>query len=92
MTQAIKLWGPHAAIAKFRQVGATYWTTQVGCHDSANGFLIVGQGSNTWEDAFAKVDATRNGMFKITARATQTDGASTLSSPITLYACNAIFH
>jgi hypothetical protein len=88
MTQAIKLWGPHGAIAKFRAVGATYWTTQIGCNDPISGFLIVAQGTNTWDDAFAKVNLDENGPRKLTATATQSDGQKAVSLPISVYICN----
>lgn len=91
-SKAIGLWSSHAATAKFWYAGAGgTWVYQVGCYDPVNGFHVTGQSFTSWEGAYAAVDPDKNGTFRITATATQTDGRKTTSPAINIYACDAVF-
>lgn len=91
-SKAISMWGPHAAVAKFWVAGSTNtWVYQVGCYDPALQFHITGQGPTSWEAAYANVDPAKNGTFRITATATQSDGQKATSPPVDIYACDATF-
>ena len=91
--KAVALWGPYAGTAKFWHVGATSnWVFQIGCFDDKNGFLVVSQATGSWDKAFAQLDPSKNGAFRITARARQADSQTATSPVITVTRCNAVIH
>lgn len=57
MTEAKKIFGPMANIAQVRGPVDTYWTKQIGVQSKGcnKDFTAIGEGSNTWEAAFAAI-------------------------------------
>ncbi len=59
LSKAKGLFGPTAVIRKVRQFGDSNWTTEVGfaSRGCRNDPTIMGRGFNTWDDAFAHIQA-----------------------------------
>jgi 4-amino-4-deoxy-L-arabinose transferase-like glycosyltransferase len=90
MTKAQSIWGAKAMTGEMRKAGDNYWTKQVGYSDDAGNFVVIGSGSNTWEDAFANVPVayTPPVPHTLTAVARDFAGNVTESAPVTIYVCN----